>query len=141
MLNAPCNFWKLCIGNYTCPNCLNKLSILFKAHPCTLWDEPQPHAKIQVMPNNISKAKRTNKRHLTCGICYAWAWSSSHFYFIFFCTWSKAFFSFFFSLACGLLKIQTFKKPWSYCLGSPRWVDGCFDFLACIRKECVHSKC
>ncbi len=40
ILNAPCNFQKLCISNYTCPNCLNKVFILFKMCPCTLWDEP-----------------------------------------------------------------------------------------------------
>jgi hypothetical protein len=113
----------------------------FKAHQCILWDEPQPHAKILVMPNNISKAKHTNKRHLTYGICCAWVWSSSHFYFILFYTQSKAFFSFCFSLACGLLKLRAFIEPWSYCLDSLGWVDGSFDFPTCIWKECVHSKC
>jgi hypothetical protein len=40
--NAPCKFQRLCISNYTCLNCLNKVFILFKACPCTLWDEPHP---------------------------------------------------------------------------------------------------
>ncbi len=42
ILSAPCNFERLCIGNFDCPNCLNKVVILFKACPCTLWDEPHP---------------------------------------------------------------------------------------------------
>jgi hypothetical protein len=40
--SAPCKFQRLCISNSTCPNCLNKVLILFKACPCTLWDEPHP---------------------------------------------------------------------------------------------------
>ncbi len=42
ILSAPCNFQKLCIGSSTCSNCLNKGFILFKARPCTMWDEPHP---------------------------------------------------------------------------------------------------
>ncbi len=42
ILNTPCNFQRLYIGNYACPHYLNKVFILFKVHPCTLWDEPQP---------------------------------------------------------------------------------------------------
>ncbi len=49
------------------------------------------------------------------GICCIWAWSSSHFNFIFF-THSRVFFSFHFCLACGVFKIWTFIKSWSYCL-------------------------
>ncbi len=45
ILNAPCNFQKLCIDNSTCSNFLNKVLILFKAHPCTLWDEPTPQCQ------------------------------------------------------------------------------------------------
>ncbi len=40
--NAPCKFQKLCINNFTCFNYLNKVLILFKVCPCTLWDEPHP---------------------------------------------------------------------------------------------------
>jgi len=35
-------FKGFCIGNFTCSNCFNKVFVLFKAHPCTLWDEPHP---------------------------------------------------------------------------------------------------
>ncbi len=42
ILNTPCNFQKLCINNSACLNCLNKVFVLFKACPCTLWDEPHP---------------------------------------------------------------------------------------------------
>ncbi len=38
--NAPCNFQWLCISNFACPNYINKVFVLFKARPCTLWDEP-----------------------------------------------------------------------------------------------------
>ncbi len=109
ILSAPCKFQRFCINNpTTCPNCLNKVLILFKACPCILWDEPHPHARIPMMPNKISKAKRTNKGHLTCSIYCTWAWSSSHFNSTFFFTLSRAFFPFCFCLACGLLKIQAF---------------------------------
>jgi hypothetical protein len=64
------------------------------------------------MPNKISKAKRTNKGRLTCSICYTWAWSSSHSNSTFFFTLLKAFFSFRFCLACGLLKIWAFIAWW-----------------------------
>jgi hypothetical protein len=40
--STPCKFQRLCISNSTCPNCLNKVLVLFKACPCTLWDEPHP---------------------------------------------------------------------------------------------------
>ncbi len=42
ILNTPCKFQKLCISNSTCLNCLNKVLVLFKPCPCTLWDEPHP---------------------------------------------------------------------------------------------------
>jgi len=42
ILNAPCKYPRFCISNYTCPNCFNKVFILFKACPCTLWHEPHP---------------------------------------------------------------------------------------------------
>jgi hypothetical protein len=84
-----------------------------------LWDEPHPHARIPMMPNKISEAKRTNKGHLTCSIYCTWAWSSSHFNSTFFFTLSRAFFPFCFCLACGLLKIQAFITWWFCCLGPP----------------------
>jgi hypothetical protein len=59
------------ICNFVCANCLNKVLILFKVHPCTLWGEPHPHAKTPMMPNKISKAKCTDKGCLTCSICCA----------------------------------------------------------------------
>ncbi len=68
ILSAPCNFQRLCINNFACSNCLNKNLVLLKAHPCTLWDEPTPHAGIPMMPNKILEAKLTNKGHLTCSI-------------------------------------------------------------------------
>jgi hypothetical protein len=73
-----------------------------------LWDEPHPHVGIPMMHNKISEAKRTNKGRLTCSICCAWAWSSSHCNSAFFFTLLRAFFSFRFYLACGLLKIRAF---------------------------------
>ncbi len=42
ILSAPCKFQRFCISNSTCPNCLNKVLVLFKVFPCTLWDEPHP---------------------------------------------------------------------------------------------------
>jgi len=122
--STPCNFQMLCISNYACPNWLNKVFVLFKAHPCTLWDEPHPHARIPMMPNKISEAKRTNKGHLTYSICCASAWSSSHSNFAFFFILSRALFSFCFCLACGLLKIWVFIAWWFYCLSSPTWIEG-----------------
>ncbi len=129
------------IGKFACSNYFNKVFIFFKVRPCILWDEPTTHVEIPMMPNNISEVKHTNKGHLTCGICCAWAWSSSHFNSTFYFTWSTAFFSFHVYLTCGLFKIQAFIEPWSCWLGPPWWIDGCFDFLACIRKECVCLKC
>ncbi len=103
--SAPCNFQRLCISNYACSNCFNKVFVLFKARPCTLWDEPHPHAGIPMMPNKISEAKRTNKGCLTCLISCAWAWSSSHSNFTSFFTLSIALFSFYFCITCGLFII------------------------------------
>jgi hypothetical protein len=40
--SGACNFQRLCIGNFACLNCFNKVFVLFKAHPCTLWDEAHP---------------------------------------------------------------------------------------------------
>ncbi len=108
ILSALCNFQRLCINNFACLNCFNKILILFKACPCTLWVESYPHARIPMMPNKISEVKSTNKGHLTCSIYYTWAWSSSHFNSAFFFTLSRAFFSFYFCLACGLFKIRAF---------------------------------
>ncbi len=39
---TPCNFKRPCIGNFACLNYFNKVLIIFKAHPRTLWDEPHP---------------------------------------------------------------------------------------------------
>ncbi len=116
--SAPCNFQRLCISNYTCPNCLNEVFILFKPCPCTLWDEPTPHAGIPMMPNKISEVKHTNKGHLTCSICCAWVWSPSHFNSAFFFTLSRAFFSFHFCLTCGVAQNLSIHStvillPWS----------------------------
>ncbi len=36
-LSVPFNFQRFCISNFAC---LNKVFVLFKACPCTLWDEP-----------------------------------------------------------------------------------------------------
>ncbi len=40
-----CNFQKPCINKSTCLNSFNKVLILFKACPCTLWDKPHPPCK------------------------------------------------------------------------------------------------
>ncbi len=40
ILSTPCNFQRLCINNFACSNCLNKVLVLFKARPCTLWGKP-----------------------------------------------------------------------------------------------------
>ncbi len=42
MSNGRCNFQRFCTTNSICLNCLNKVLILFKACPRTLWDEPHP---------------------------------------------------------------------------------------------------
>jgi hypothetical protein len=42
ILNTPCNFLRLSIGNFAY---LNKVFVLFKARPCTLWDEPDPSCR------------------------------------------------------------------------------------------------
>jgi hypothetical protein len=141
MPNTPCNFQRFCVSKFACPNSFNKVFILFKCAHALCGMNPTPHAEIPMMPNNILKAKHTNKGCLTCGICYVWAWSSSHSNFIFFFTRSKAFFSFCFCLACKSFKIWAFVRLWSCCLSPLRWEDGCLDFLAYIRRECVCSKC
>jgi hypothetical protein len=84
---------------------------------------PTPHVGIPMMPNNILEVKHTNKGHLTCSICCAWVWSSSHSNYVFFFTRLKAFFSFRFSIARWLFKIRTFIELWSCCLGPPRWIE------------------
>jgi hypothetical protein len=71
-----------------------------------LWDEPHPHVGIPMMPNNISKVKCTNKGHLTCSICCAWAWSSSHFNSTFFFTLSRPFFHSTLALHVGCSKFE-----------------------------------
>jgi hypothetical protein len=40
ILNTPCKFQKLCIGNFAYLNFVNKVLVLFKARPCILWNEP-----------------------------------------------------------------------------------------------------
>ncbi len=42
ILSAPCDFQRLCISNFACKNCVNKVFIIFKVHMYTLWDEPHP---------------------------------------------------------------------------------------------------
>jgi hypothetical protein len=42
ILNAPCNFQRFCISKFACPNSFNKVFVLLRAHPYTLWDEPHP---------------------------------------------------------------------------------------------------
>jgi hypothetical protein len=122
---GPCNFEKLNIGNYVCPNYLNEVIIFLKVRPCTLWE--------------ILKDKHTNKGHLTCSICWAWTWSSSHSNFFF--THLKALFSFHFCFTCGLFNIQTFKEPCSCCLSPLGQPNGHPNLPICIWRECVHSKC
>jgi hypothetical protein len=101
---------------------------------------PPPHAKIPMMPNNISGAKHTNKDYLTCSICCAWVWTSSHFNSILFFIQSSAFFSFFFCLACGFLKIRAFIEPWSCCLGSLGRKKGQPYFPTSKCSSCLLSK-
>jgi hypothetical protein len=67
---------------------------------------PTPHAGIPMMPNNILKAKHTNKGCLTCGICCTWAWNSSHFNFIFFSLNQGPFFHSTFALHPGCSKYE-----------------------------------
>ncbi len=53
-----------------------------------------------------SKIKHTNQGHCTSCICCSWIWNSSHLDFVFFFTWSKAFFSFHFCFVCRLFNIH-----------------------------------
>jgi hypothetical protein len=71
ILSTPCNFQRLCRSKFACSNCLNKVFVLFKVCPCTLWDDPIPHAGIPMMLNKILEVKRTNKGRLICSISYA----------------------------------------------------------------------
>jgi len=141
ILNTPCNFQKLCISNSTCPNCLNKVFILFKVRSCTLWDEPHPPCRNPNDANKILEAKHTNKGCLICSICCAWAWSSFHSNSVFFFTLSRAFFSFHFCLACGLLKIRMFIAWWFCCLGPPTRIEGQPDLPTSMWIPCLLSKC
>ncbi len=137
----PCNFEKFCIGNFTCSNCFNKVVIFRKPHPCTLWDDPTPQARMLMMPNNMSEVKQKNKGCYTSCICYAWLWNSFHWDSTFFFIRSKAFFSFLFCLACGLFKIQTFVEVWSCCPKPSRWIYGYPNLHSCIWRPYVWSKC
>ncbi len=98
---------------------------------------PTPHARMPMMPNNMSELKHTNQGWCTC-ICCAWVWNSSHFGFVFFFTWSKAFFSFHFCFVCGLFNIHrnVVLSP-----KTPRWIDGCLNLPNCIWRPFVWSKC
>jgi hypothetical protein len=103
-----------------------------------LWDEPHPPCWCPI------RSRRLNvliKAILTCSICCAWAWSSSHFNSSFFFILSKAFFSFRFCLACELLKIQMFIVWWFCCLGPPTQVEGRLDLPTSMRSSCLLSKC
>jgi len=106
ILNTPCNLQRFYIGNLACLNCVNKVIVLFKVCPCTLWDEPHPSSRNPMMPNKILEAKHTNKGHLTYSICCAWAWNSSHSNSTFFFIRSRAFFSFRFCLGCSRPKFK-----------------------------------
>ncbi len=97
---------------------------------------PTPHAGISMMPNKISKVKRTDKGHLTYSICCAWAWSSSHSNSTFFFTLLIAFFSFCFCFTCGLFKIRTFIAWWFCCLGPPTRVEGRPDLPSSMQNLC-----
>ncbi len=102
---------------------------------------PTPHAEIPMIPNKILEAKCTSKGRLTCSICYTWAWSSSHFNSIFFFTLSIAFFSFYFCLACGLLKIWMFIARWFCCLGPLTQIEGRPYLPTSMQSLCLLSKC
>ncbi len=103
--NTPCNFERFCISNFICSNCFNKVIIFFKSCPCILWDEPTTHARMPMMPNNMSKVKHTTKGYYTFYICCIWVWNSSHWNFACFFIQAIALFSFHFYLACRLFKI------------------------------------
>ncbi len=85
---------------------------------------PPPMLESNWCLTRTQEAKCTNKGRVTCFICCTWAWSSSHSNSAFLFTLSRAFFSFHFCLACGLLKIWTFIVWWFCCLGPPTWVEG-----------------
>ncbi len=137
----PMQFSKVLCKQLCFPNCFKKVFVLFKVHPCTLWDESHPPTRVLMMPNKISKVKCTNKGHLTYSICCAWAWSSSHSNSTFFFIQSRAFFSFHFFLACELLKIQTFIARWFCCFGPPTRVEGWPNLPTSMRSSCLLSKC
>jgi hypothetical protein len=128
----PCNFERFCIGNFACSNCFNKVVIFFKPHPCTLWDEPTPDARMLMIPNNMLEFKHTNKGRCTSWICYTWVWSSFHWDFAFFFPDQRPFSHSFFCLACGLFKIQTFIEMWSCCLRPLGKIYGCPNLHSCI---------
>ncbi len=67
---------------------------------------PTPHARMPMMPNNMSKIKHTNHGCYTFCICCIWVWNLSHLDFVFLFTWSKAFSSFHFYFAWGLFNIH-----------------------------------
>jgi len=102
---------------------------------------PTPHVGIPMMPNKISKAKHTNKGHLTYSICCTEAWNSSHFNSTLFFTQSRVFFSFCFCLACGLFKIRRFITQWFCCLGPRTWIEGRPNLPTSMRSLCLLSKC
>jgi hypothetical protein len=139
--NTPCNFEKFYIGNSACSNCFNKVVIFLKSGPSICGMSPIPHVRMPMMFNNMLRVNHTNKGCCTSCICCTWVWSSSHLYFAFVFTQSKAFFSFLFCLACRLFKIKTFIEVWSCHLRHPRRIDGCQDLPNCIWRPCVWSKC
>jgi hypothetical protein len=67
---------------------------------------PPPMRESQWCPTRFQRLKRTNKGHLTYSICYTWVWSSFHFNFVFFFTWSKTFFHSTFALHVGRSRFE-----------------------------------
>ncbi len=109
ILSTPCNFERFYIGDSACSNCFNKVLIFFKSCPCTLWDQPHPHARMLMTPNNMSEVKHTNKGCCTSCICCAWVWSSSHLNFIFLKLDQRPSFHSIFALHVGCSK---YKHSW-----------------------------
>jgi hypothetical protein len=139
--NAPCNFQRLLHKQLCLLELFQQGSRPFQGVPMHFvgWTPP-PMLESQWCPK-ILEAKCTNKGRLTHSICCAWAWSSSDSNFAFFFTLPKAFFSFRFCLACGLLKIRTFITWWFYCLGPPTRIEGQPNLPTPMWSPCLLSKC
>ncbi len=102
---------------------------------------PNPHAKMSMMFNNMLDIKLINKGSCTSCICCIRVWNLSHLNSTFFFNRSRAFFSFYFCFACELLKIWTSIKVWSCHLGPLRWIYGHLNLPNYIQRPCVWSKC